>query len=77
MGFMRSSEDQDLFARGPKASNVKGKQNKEKTKFYPHKKKEKIQQSDEPSGSRKKNKGEKRIQRAHTVLENFILKDLA
>ena len=54
MGSMRSSKDQALFARGPNALNVKGKQNKEKTKFDPHKKKEKSQQSDEPSGSREK-----------------------
>ena len=54
IGIMRSSKDQYFFAGGPKASNAKGNQKKEKTKFDPPKEKEKNHQSDEPSGSRKK-----------------------
>ena len=41
MGSLRSSKYQTLFARGPKASNAKGKKNKENTNFDPPKKKEK------------------------------------
>ena len=43
MGILISSKDQDLFVGGPKASNSKGKQKKEKTKFDPPKKNEKNQ----------------------------------
>ena len=58
MGIMRSYKDKCLFVRGPKDSNVKGKQNKEKTNFDPPKHKENNQQLDEPLGSRKnKQKG--------------------
>ena len=53
IGILISSKYQALFVGGPKASNAKGKQKKEKTKFYPPKQKEKNQQLDEPSGSRK------------------------
>ena len=38
---LRSSKHQALFVGGPKYWNAKGKQNKEKTKFDPPKKKEK------------------------------------
>ena len=50
MGIIRSSKDQELVARGPKATNGKGKQKNE-----PPMEKE---QSDEPSDSRRsKNNG--------------------
>ena len=41
MGIIKSSKDQALFSGGPKASNVKGKQKNQKTKFDPSKQKEK------------------------------------
>ena len=58
MGIIESSKYQALFVGGPKATNGKGNKNNQKTKFDSPKKKEKIQQHDEPSNSRKnKNKG--------------------
>ena len=40
MGIIKSSKDQALFFGGPKPSNVKGKQKKEKTKVESPKNKE-------------------------------------
>ena len=58
MGIIISSKDQALFIGGPKATNGKGKQNNQNTKFDAPNPKEKPHQLDEPSGSRKnKNKG--------------------
>ena len=58
MGIIESSKYQALFVGGPKATNGKGNKNNQKTKFDSPNKKEKIQQHDEPSNSRKnKNKG--------------------
>ena len=44
MGIIRSSKDQALFSLGPKATNGKGKQNNQNTKFDFSKPKEKNQQ---------------------------------
>ena len=53
MGIIRNSKDQALFVGGIKVTNRKGKKSIQKTKFdYPNPK-EKNQQSNEPSGSRK------------------------
>ena len=58
MGIIRSSKYQALFSSGPKATNCKGKQKNQKTKFDAPKSKEKPQQLDDPSSSRKnKHKG--------------------
>ena len=48
MGIIRSSKDQALFAGGPKATNGKGKQKNQKTKFDALKPKEKHHQLGEP-----------------------------
>ena len=58
MGIIRTSKDQALFVGGPKPTDGKRKQKKQKTNFDAPNPKEKHQQLDEPSGSRKnKNKG--------------------
>ena len=58
MGIIGSSKTQALFIGGPKATNGKGNQKNQKTKFDAPKPKEKHQQQDEPSCSRKnKHKG--------------------
>ena len=57
MGIIRSSKDQALFVSGPKDLKGKGKNN-QKSKFDAPNTKEKNQQHEEPSGSKKhKNKG--------------------
>ena len=53
MGIIISSKYQALFVGGPKATNGKGKKNNKKTNFDAPNPKEKHQQLDEPSGSRK------------------------
>ena len=58
MGIIISSKHQDMFVGGPKATNVKGNQNNQKTKLDAPNPKEKPHHLDEPSGSIKnKHKG--------------------
>ena len=58
MGIIISSKHQDMLVGGPKATNVKGNQNNQKTKLDAPKPKEKPQHIDDSLGSIKnKHKG--------------------